>query len=231
MNLINNPEKLKDYIQQFNLHQIFETDMQAHMSLCKYDKGEDILVSGEPMIYFYFIVEGKAKIFNTLENGKSVLLRFTRPLSELGSVEVLEPVRIVHSNVQSLYGTTVIRIPFQAIDEHTKDDTSFYKFIVRRLSHKLSTISNTHALNTTYPFKNRFASYLLSLTRIDDVERIDEIDIDQLTDLATFLGTSYRHLNRVVKEMVEDGIIKKTKNSFIILDYKQLEELSGGFYE
>ncbi len=201
------------------------------MTLQHYEKGEDILVSGEPMDYFYFIVEGKAKIFLRLENGKSLLLRFARPLSELGSAEVLKEPRIVNSCVQSLYGTTVIKIPFTAIDKYAINDATFLKCIVRSLGRMLATASNTHSLNISYPFKNRFASYLISITRVDYVERIDEINIDQFCDLATYLGTSYRHLSRVVRELEQEGIIKKEKKKFIILDYDRLESLSGGFYE
>lgn len=231
MKIVDNQTLLEYYIQKYDIHKIFETNMKPYMTIVEYQKGEEIIVPGENIDHFYLIVEGKAKIFKELENGKSVLIRFTRPLSELGSLELLYDKRIANTCVQSLYGTTVIRIPFDILMNKTKNDISFHRYIIERLSHKLETLSKTASLNSSYPFKNRFASYLISLTRVDADNRIDEINFNKLTDLATYLGTSYRHLNRVIQSFEDEKIIKKENKHFIILNYSKLESLSGGYYE
>jgi CRP/FNR family transcriptional regulator, putaive post-exponential-phase nitrogen-starvation regulator len=224
-------QELQHYIKLHRIDDVFQNDLSAYMDLVSFGRGEDILRCGEIMAYFYFVVEGKVKIYHELENGKSVLLRITRPLTELGSVEVLQETKIVNSNVQSIYGCKAIRIPFSILDEYAKNDATFYKYIVTRLSHKLITCSNSASMNVTFPFKSRFASYLISISTPSDVERIDEIKFDFLTDLATFLGTSYRHFNRVIKELEEEHIIIKNKKSFTIVNFDKLEALSGGYYE
>jgi CRP-like cAMP-binding protein len=231
MKIINDDKLLDDYIKKYHIKDLFETDMREFMTLVEYAKNEHILVSGDPMHYFYLIVDGKAKIFRTLENGKQVLLRFTRPLSELGSLELLHNKRFVDTEIQSLHGTTAIRIPFAIIEQKCDRDVTFYKYIIRRLSHKLETASKTASMNASYPFKNRFASYLISITKINEIYRVDEINFNKLTELATFLGTSYRHLNRVIQNFEDEGIISKDNKKFVILDYKRLEDLSGGYYE
>lgn len=231
MKIIKDNQQLNYYIKKHQINKIFESDMTAFMELVEFSRNEDILLAGQPMPYFYFIVEGKAKIYKTFENGKSVLIRFTRPLSELGSLELLRDKKIVDSDVQSLHGTICIRISFDDLKIVCDRDVTFYKYIINRLSHKLETSSKTATLNVSYPFKNRFASYLISITRIDEISRIDEINFDKLTDLATFLGTSYRHLNRVIQNFEDQGIIKKENKKFIILDDQKLEALAGGYYE
>ncbi len=219
------------YINKFNINDYFETDISSHMTLHQYKKGEEILTYGNPMEYFYFIVKGKVKIFLRLENGKSLLLRFANPLSSLGDAEVQKNPRVCTGNVQPVFETLVIKIPFSIIDKYVVNDSTFLKYIVKSLGDKLTTSSNAHSLNTSYPFKNRFASYLISISHADDVERIDEISTENFSDLATFLGTSYRHLCRVVRELEDEKLIKKEGKQFIILDYDGLESLSGGFYE
>lgn len=231
MKIIEDKQLLHYYIKKHQINGLFDNDMTKYMTLVQYERGEDILVAGDDMPYFFLIVDGKAKIFRRLENGKSILLRFTRPLSELGSLELLHKNRIVDSEVQSLYGVTLIRIPFEIIDDVCKDDVTFLRYNVSRLSTKLETASKAASLNASYPFKNRFASYLISLTRIDSVQRIDEINFYKLTDLATFLGTSYRHLNRVIHDFEDEGMIIKEDKKFVILNYEKLETLSGGYYE
>lgn len=224
-------KNLSYYIDKYDINSLFDTDMTPYMSLQHYKKGEEIITVGDIMEYFYFIVDGKVKIFLRMENGRSLLLRFSRPLSELGSAELQRFPRTVTGNVQAQFDTTVIKIPFRDIDRYASDDSRFLKYIVKSLGFKLTTASNAHSLNTSYPFKNRFASYLISITTLNDRERIDEIQVGKFTELATFLGTSYRHLCRVVSELENEGLIKKVKKHFVILDYKRLEELSGGFYE
>ncbi|MCH4887634.1 cyclic nucleotide-binding domain-containing protein [Acidaminobacter sp. JC074] len=225
-------EKLLDYyINKYKMYEIFESNMKPYMEIVEFDKGEDIIVVGKEIKYFDFIVDGKAKIFKELENGKSVLLRFTRPLSELGSMELYREDKTADTNVQALYSATLIRIPMSILLEKTKNDILFHKYIIKRLGHKLETVSMTASINNSYPFKNRFASYLISITRTDSNNRVDEINFDKLTDLATYLGTSYRHLNRVIENFESEGIIKKENKQFIILDYEKLESMTGGFYE
>ncbi len=231
MKIVNDRKKLLDYIRKYDIDKCFTNDMSSYMSLCTYTNNEDILISGDEMHHFYFIVEGTAKIFCLCENGKSVLLRFAKPLSELGSVEISLNNKILHANVQSLRNTSAIRISFKDLEEYAKDDIVFYKYLVKRLGTKLTHTSNAASLNISYPFKNRFASYLISVSGYLVNDRVDEITMTKLTELATFLGTSYRHLNRVIKELEDDKIIKKKKSSFVILDFNKLEELSGGFYE
>lgn len=231
MKVINNESLLHAYVKKYKIEDLFETDMTPYMRLVSYSRNEPILVAGDPLPYFYFIVDGKAKIYKRLENGKTVLLRFTRPLSELGSLELLHKERFVDTEVASLYDTVCIQIPFDKIESLCDRDVTFYKYIIDRLSHKLETSSRTASINYSYPFKNRFASYLISITRLSEVERIDEINFNKLTELATYLGTSYRHLNRTIKEFEDEGIIEKTNNKFIIMNFEKLEDLSGDYYE
>lgn len=231
MKLLNDDKLLNHYIKMHHIDKIFDCDMRPYMDLVSFSRNEDILIAGDPMPYFYFIVDGKAKIFKTLENGKSVLIRFTRPLSELGSLELLQKNKIVDCDVQALHEAICIRLRFTDLSDVCQNDVTFYKYIISRLSHKLETSSKTATLNSSYPFKNRFASYIISITRIDEISRIDEIRFDKLTDLATYLGTSYRHLNRIIQDFEDEGIIEKRNKKFVILDYDHLESLAGGYYE
>lgn len=224
-------QDLATYIRRAKIDECFDKDMSQHMTLEFYNKGDTILVAGDLMTHFYFVVEGQIKIFKQSENGKSVLLRMPKARTELGSLELIYKERWVDSCVQALSQVAVIKIPFADLEEETKDDIIFYKYIVKSLSHKLKTASNTSSLNMTYPFKNRLASYLISVYDASDASDVEEIKIEKMTDLAHFLGTSYRHLNRVIQDLEHQKIIQKHKKSFIILDYDKLKDLSGGFYE
>ena len=49
-----------------------------------------------------------------------------------------------------------------------------------------------------------------------------------MTEMATLLGTSYRHLNRVIRELSDKGIVSKKNGKISVLDYVALKELAGG---
>jgi len=222
---------LINYIEQAGINKYFSKDMSPYMVLETYKKGDHLLYADDLMTHFYFVVQGQIKIYKQLENGKSVLIRLPKAVTELGSLEYASDNRWVDSCVQALTPVVAIKIPFESLERECQEDIIFYKFLLKGLSHKLRTASNTASINITYPFKNRLASYLISIAQASPDSSIDEIKIKTMTDLAHFLGTSYRHLNRVVQDLENEGIILKEKKKIKILDYDRLENLSGGYYE
>ena len=73
--------------------------------------------------------------------------------------------------------------------------------------------------NRIFPLENKLASYLLAMNSNNIIM------IDNYSNLADLLGTSYRHLNRVLNKLVEKGIILKDKNEIKILNKEELENI------
>ena len=70
------------------------------------------------------------------------------------------------------------------------------------------------------------ASYILA-----SYTNEDNNNTENLTQIAEFLGTSYRHLLRVVKEFELEKIIKRDNKKLVILDKDKLEDLAGDLYQ
>ena len=66
------------------------------------------------------------------------------------------------------------------------------------------------SINILSPIESRFASYLISSLPTNVSGEIF-VDIDGITNLAELLGSSYRHLNRVIKNLSDLKIIEKNK--------------------
>ena len=49
-----------------------------------------------------------------------------------------------------------------------------------------------------------------------------------ISEIADLLVTTHRHLNRVIKQLVEQKIIEKKRRSIHILNKEALEDLSQG---
>lgn len=231
MKIIKDIDLLEDYVQKLEINTIFQENMTQWMELHYYNSNEEIYTIENPLNYFYFLVKGKLKIHTSLENGKTILLRFYKPLAILGDLELLAEDKIV-TNVTSVTDALLIGIARDKINQYALDDPVFLKFIIKNLSHKLYTLSNTMALNLTYPLETKLASYLISITSDEnDVKQIEELKTTNTHEIATLLGTSYRHLNRILHDFTKQGLIERKEKNIIVKDYEKLKRLSAELYK
>ncbi|HWI49830.1 MAG TPA: helix-turn-helix domain-containing protein, partial [Rummeliibacillus sp.] len=71
------------------------------------------------------------------------------------------------------------------------------------------------------------ASYLLSTTTPDNEFGL-ELQTTNIGEIADLLGTTHRHLNRVIRDLCERGVIEKSRRAIRILNEQVLEEMSQG---
>ncbi|MEH6938061.1 cyclic nucleotide-binding domain-containing protein [Bacillus sp. JJ664] len=223
-----NQDLLKQYVTQYKLDDIFENPIIQEMKLFQFDQGDLICSNGELLDRFYILVEGKLKISIFLPNGKSLLLRFNNPLALIGDVEFINNSE-VRSNVEAVKSSILIGIHNKLLHETQSNNPDFLKFLLKNVSYKLYTFSNSSSLNLLFPVENRFASYLAS-TLLDDADSsfANEIKSSKLTEIAELLGTSYRHLNRVVNKFCKEEIIERKRGSLLVKNKEKLKLLSNG---
>ncbi|MBU5483194.1 cyclic nucleotide-binding domain-containing protein [Clostridium sp. MSJ-11] len=230
MKILEDKNQLEHYIKKYEMDNLFQIDIKEHMQLISFDEGENILRKGERIEYFYFLVEGKIKVYTIVENGRVLLFHFYEPLNIIGDAEFFED-DITRCNIQAITETICIAIPLSIIKDKTYNDINFIRFLCKKLSEKFLNYTIFSSVNILYPLENRLASYILamSLEIKDSYETI--IYIDKLTEIADLLGASYRHLLRTIKKLVDKNIIKKEEDSIIILDKKRLQELAKEPYK
>ena len=177
----------------------------------------------------YFLVHGKYKVTTLLSTGKSLLLCFNTPLSVMGDIEFIEN-PYADCNVQALENCICLALPLNKIKEYGYDDPIFLRFIISSLQKKLRRNSSYMSINILSPIENRFASYLLSSLPSNNSQEIF-VDIDGINNLSELLGSSYRHLNRVIKNLSDLKIIEKNKNTIKILNLEKLTLLAQDIYK
>ncbi|MFD3158050.1 cyclic nucleotide-binding domain-containing protein [Haloimpatiens sp. FM7330] len=228
---IKDEKKLDYYINKYNIEDVFSTDMKKYMELFSFNKNDHICRSNEKIDYFYFLVEGKVKVYTLLKNGKCLLLKFYKPLNIFGDIEFID-INTATSNIQAMETSLCIGISMNNIRQNALNDTKFLKYICKSLGNKLDKFSKYSSINLLYELENRLASYLLAITPYnDDLSYKDEIFTYKLTEMADLLGTSYRHLTRTLNKLCSEKIIKKEKHSIVILNRSALEQLAGDIYE
>lgn len=230
MTKISNENRLNYYLDKYNIYDFFDTDIKKYVELHFFKKGEHIYSSGEDLEYFYFLVSGKSKVYILMPNGKSYLLRFYNPVQILGDIEIIEN-SAIQCNIEAITDCYCIGINANIIKNIYLKDSKFLNYICKHLSYKLSTASLSSSINLLYPLENRLASYILSTypDNIDD-NYDSNLQPDNLVQIAELLGSSYRHLHRVIDKLSKENIIKKKNKSLVIVDKKKLKELAKDLY-
>jgi CRP-like cAMP-binding protein len=227
MRQLNNERLLESYVSKFNIDSFFSIDMLPYMKLLEYSKNETVLGRGSKLDYYYFHVKGTAQICAVLENGKSLLLRFSKPLTVLGDVETFTS-RMILCDVIAVTECMFIGISVGDIERYCYNDPVFLRASLIAASEKVKGLTRSAPINLLYPLKTRFLSYLITVEFNEyKAENINEIKTYKLKEIAMLLGSSYRHLNRIINELVEEKVITRSKKKITIIDHQKLRQMSA----
>ncbi len=225
MERILNSGLLKYYFVKYDIENIFDDNIINYAQLHFYHKDELILKAENELEYYYLLVKGKIKISYLFENGKSMLLKFYKEFNIIGDLELLKD-KPIRCNVEATEDTYLIAIPSNILRKKYMNNVDFLHHLVDSLSEKLEATINNTSYNFIYPLTNRLASYLVE--HITDKSTI--VLSSSFKEIAQFLGTTYRHLNRTFKELEAEKIIKCENTTIYILDETRLRELSKNLY-
>lgn len=223
---------LDEYIRVHNIESVFNERLLPYLSLYDFDQDELICSQDDPAQVLYILVKGKLKIYTTSPEGKTLILSFKTPLDVIGDIEYVRGMNIMNT-VEAVSPVRMIGIQYRWLDQFAKDDPALLKFLLTIITDKFAIKSNSMRFNLMYPVEVRLASYLLSVF-FDDTDRLlnDQISPSSLTDAANLIGTSYRHLNRVLRRFCSDGLVERKKGYILIKDREGLSALaSQNIYE
>lgn len=224
MKYINDSNLIQSYIKKHKLDRWFNQLDTSDMKIIRFNRGEYLARSGEPLDHFMFFVRGRAKIYTVMENGKSYLLSFYEPMQVLGDVELMnDPKMGCNCHVEALVECDCIAIPMELVVEKFLDDNAFLRAIGRSLAVKTYQESMASSVNLLYTLESRLAAYILALP----IEKNEILLGESYSDMADLLGTSYRHLARVMTKFEEENLISKSRKTINILNESGLRDYAG----
>ncbi len=231
MKKINNPKLKEEYIESYGINEIFSNDMSEYMELILFKKGEYICKEDENIDYLFFFVKGKAKVYMSLRNGKSLLICFYYPFMMLGDLELVNYAK-ASSNTEVIEDTYCIALPLKKVRNKLLNDSRFLRHVCNSLVDKLVQSSKNGSINLLYPLENRLASYIMATKEEVDSNHGKTFEFNEnLTEIAELLGTSYRHLLRTLNNLVAKGIIQKHGHSYEVIQESALKELAIDLYK
>ncbi|WP_042144317.1 Crp/Fnr family transcriptional regulator [Paucisalibacillus sp. EB02] len=228
MKFIQDLKLLQSKLREHSIEQIFNQKRPLPFTLQQYEQDEIILLEGNELKSLLFLVEGKAKVTSSVETGKSLLLRFVQPFSIIGDIELIRDVP-VQSQVKAVNECLLIGLPFDYIKQHEMNNPMFLQTLLEHVSYKLQTCTTASRVNLLASVENKFASFLMSTISPEPDNNFGiELRTSNIKEIADLLGTTYRHLNRVINSLCQRKIIKKDKDSIRILNWSVLGEISNG---
>ncbi|AYC30504.1 Crp/Fnr family transcriptional regulator [Paenisporosarcina cavernae] len=223
----NEAEKIETYLKRFQLHAIFNEQLIPRLSLRQFEVGERICSQGDESDYLFVLVKGKVKISTTSREGKNLILGFKTPVEVIGDIEYVRGTTILNT-VEAVTAVEMLVVTRRDVDQFAGDDPNLLRFLLQIITQKFYIKSNALSFNLMYPVEVRLASYLLSSAFDDANSNVhQELKTSILPDAADLIGTSYRHVNRVIQRFTEEGIIRRDNGVMTILNRKKLEQLAN----
>lgn len=217
MNEIKDRGQLNEFLQEYQIEDIFNEPLLPHLSLYSFEQGEFICSQGDPSEYLYVLVKGKIKIYTTSVDGKTLILSFKTPLELIGDIEYIRDIEIINT-VEAVSPVYMIGVPYRWLKKYAKDYPPLLQFLLDIITKKFYINSNTLTQSLMHPVEVRLASYLLSVSFDEsEVPFSGELSIN-IKDAANFIGTSYRHLNRVIQQFCKEGLVERHNGSILVKD-------------
>ena len=231
MKKIEDPFIIKKHYNELNMQEIFINDIKQHMKLLKFDKHEYLSREEEDLEYLLFFIQGKAKVYKTLPNGRNLLLAFYNPIRVIGDIEIVKN-QSATGTIQALSTCYCLAIPMKQARLELTSDRKFLKFTCESLAEKLAAVSMNSSINLLYPLENRLASYINEFLKDDEETENSFIDFDEnLINIADLLGSSYRHLLRTFNSLCKKGVLEKENNKYKVVNKVLLKKLAGDLYQ
>jgi len=204
------------YIDQYDLETHLNPDLLRCLRLHRFEAQSTVYESQTELRHVYFLVNGKAQVSYYLANGKRSIIAMISPFSVIGDIELFED-RPLQLNVITTENSIFLGIKKADVLQFGYNDPQFLRFIIHHMSRKLRG-SGYNQLSYDLPLVNRLANYLL-IQKIDNNIIIPE----SKTLIADLLGTSPRHLNRVIKTLEDEHIITWERDKIIVHNPEKLK--------
>lgn len=223
---LNDQEQLHTYIRKYQLESIFHEPLIPYLSLYSFEQGELICSQGEASQYLYVLVNGKVKIYTSSPEGKTLILSFKQPLEVIGDIEYVRGIDIINT-VEAVSPVWMIGIHHRWLKKYGTDHAPLLQFLLDIITKKFHLKNNSMSFNIMYPVEVRLASYLLSVS-FDESDSLYKNQLSiSIKDAANLIGTSYRHLNRVITQLCDEGLIERNRGSILVKDRNGLRDLAG----
>lgn len=188
-----------------------------------YEAGAVITEVGSMIDGFYFLLSGTYYVTSPEANGKALLLRRCTTPAIIGDVELFQECS-VQAQCEAITRCTFLFIPTAYYTSTLRFQAPFTELLLRELAFKLKTCTTLSRVNALSSVSVKLAAYLCTI----HTEQQAYLIVEQPQHIADLIGTTTRHVNRILKRWEDDGILQRTQDHIHITQLDTLRDLSHG---
>ncbi|AKO94872.1 XRE family transcriptional regulator [Priestia filamentosa] len=211
-------EKKQLYLKKNYIADLFSFPVEEFIEIQEYQRDEWIIKEGMRPDFLFYVIEGKAKIYVTHQNGKVSLINFINTNDYIGEMELLHEVYYT-KGIQASTKTVCFALPIQRYRTCLLENTKFLCELAKFLSVKATHMAANYSQSLAFPLENRLADFILQ-TADEGVYKEKHVTI------CDYLGVSYRHLLHVLTQFCDKGYLQKEGRYYQIKQYHSLYELA-----
>ncbi len=215
---IYNGEKKRLYLEKNSIADLFSFPVEDLIEVHEYQRNDWIIQEGMRPDFLFYVMEGKAKIYITHQNGKVSLINFVNANEYIGEMELLHDVYYT-KGIQASTKTICFALPIHYYRKQLLEDAKFLRELTKFLSVKATEMAAKYTQSLAFPLENRLADFILQ-TADEGVYKERHVTV------CDYLGVSYRHLLHVLAQFCDKGYIQKEGRNYQIKQYHSLHELA-----
>ncbi|MEN2766907.1 transcriptional regulator YeiL [Ornithinibacillus xuwenensis] len=206
------------YLETNSIGHLFSFPVEEFMEIHEYERDDWIIQEDTRPDYLFYVIEGKAKIYITHQNGKVSLINFINENEYIGEMELLHDVYYT-KGIQASTKTICFALPIYYYRKRLLEDAKFLRELTKFLSLKATTMAAKYTQSQAFPLENRLADFILQ-TSDEGVYKEKHVTV------CDYLGVSYRHLLHVLTQFCERGYLHKEGRNYYVKQYQSLHELA-----
>lgn len=205
LNYIHDHALLNMYLEEAQIYTCFETP-DLKFQLVSFSKGEYLSTPDKALTSFLFVLKGELHIFGIREDGTVFSINNEGRGSVLGNMELCKQMSSIYFT-EALETTYCIALAIEENRSALEKDTVFLRFLLTHMANRLSFFSQLDL--SSQLLEEKLLLYLKDMEADHEIHKINTV--------VAKLHCSRRQLQRVIRNLCEEGKLEKLKKGDISL--------------
>ena len=191
----------------------------------RFARGEVIFHRGDPGDALYIVLTGRVKISSPSDTGVEAILTTLRPGEWFGALALLDGAPR-SASATAVDATDTLILPRDRFRQLVDDEPSIRDHVLTALAEELRRLTRHVEELHFLDIAGRLAARLIRLAEEQGVERDDgAVRLDgPITqgEIAAMVGSTRQSVNKLLGQLVDDGLIRIERDAILILDLAAL---------
>lgn len=185
-----------------------------------YKANQFVLTQGGIYSNMYIVLEGELDIYVESEQGKKYYLNTYRKGNYIGELEMYGRQPYI-SSVEAKTDIRLLEIESEEFIKWLRIDQNVNQYFLKTLCESTYALCSNMGNNTLYTLKQRICQYLADSIQNKQQPNGSRIYV-RTENLGERMAVTQRSVNRILKQLKDDGMIEIAKTYVVVKDYKRL---------